>query len=214
MITHNSLCSGLERMNKKWAALVSIHYSLSTVLFHVNNLCSDTAKPFILTLTLYFTLFSFNSRTQLHLISTWWAAKCGRACKLQNQANKTLKEPSVFDVIKKKIPQYHFNIDRRHCSCFSCHFMRCKRNIIACVDMWRILTYEKSIWRYMQRLITQVMRPAETLIHLQPGFIAYSAADMRGDNHAFYMHRHHVRQPAVLESIRSHFTCLHASIYV
>lgn len=64
--SHTALCRSLERMNRKWAALVSIHYSLSTVLLHVNNLCSDTAKPLFpsFSLSLAPALFSY-SHTQL-----------------------------------------------------------------------------------------------------------------------------------------------------
>lgn len=54
--THSSLCSIFERMNRKWCALVSIHYSLSTVLLHVNKLRSDTVRalfPLSLTASLF-----------------------------------------------------------------------------------------------------------------------------------------------------------------
>lgn len=71
MIAHNSPSSGLERMNRKWAALVAIHYSLSAILLHVNNVCTDTAEP-------SFPLLS--SHTQLSS-RTWPAAKLLRACK-------------------------------------------------------------------------------------------------------------------------------------
>lgn len=92
MITHNSLCSSLERMNRKWAALASIHYSLSTVLLHVNNLCSDTAKP-LFPLSLFHSLFLSHQVTpSFHLIYDQ-RARYSRAC-------KTLKHPTKHFIIQ------------------------------------------------------------------------------------------------------------------
>lgn len=68
MITHKSLCCSLERMNRKWLAIVCIHYSLSTVL-HVNNLCNDIKETIIGSST-YTTSTHFTVCTQGYLTSS------------------------------------------------------------------------------------------------------------------------------------------------
>ena len=182
MIAHNSPSSGLERMNRKWAALVAIHYSLSTTLLHVNNVCTDTAEP-------SFPLSSSHTQLSSHLIHD-------RQPSSQEPVNiqqNTLSSGCIwcqtvtgiwFDInvsVKKKKTR------APSCSRSSRPVMGCKRKITTCAD--------NSQWADD---ISHRTRERPWCISRQASE-CMCAAEMTGDNHSFYMHHRrvtHSRTPA------------------
>lgn len=107
-------------------------------------------------------------------------------------SNKTLYNPDVFWCqTVKRLSDTNISVKAVAWAAANC-----------CVILWRCMKKKSTRAEILHRRGGEVNllhacrdwnKSRETLMHLKPRFRVYGAADMRGDNHPFYMHHRYVR---------------------